>query len=400
MQGINYVLKWIVLILVVVLFSPALMRISGSISVAYIYVLFLPVVMFLYSVISWNSIRIIREIIIINFGFFFIVFVLLVLNVFSVSFVQFDISGSRPLLALLMFVIISFFLAWAFLEDNSVESRVIYYLGIGSLISCVVVVLSSMGFNLGERYYDGDDRYSAFFAHPNQLGIISACLFLLFYEKVLTAKKKAFGIVVLLSLLISLVLSGSKSSLILMVVVLGFSSIFNARDLKKVFSILFFIGFVGVIWAVFSEELISLNPRFFSVLMDNNMADFLEYRTVEDRLLLWSHAIDVASNSPYLGEGMGNQVFGYFTHSHNLIFDYLRTFGYPGAFLISFFIVYLLLIFLFKNYPGKECYRSAVLGYLFINMMSDSMGPQTVFLLAVCVGAYMAQSVKNRRGCI
>ena len=105
---------------------------------------------------------------------------------------------------------------------------------------------------------------------------------------------------------------------------------------------------------------------------------------------MWDYSWNVGFSYPYLGEGVNHALPGRIPHSHNLIIDYLRIFG-PAGFVAIVCFMYAVLGYrinsadnALSNQRAKIC-KYSILAYLLANMMSDSMGPQTVFFLAFFV---------------
>jgi len=249
-----------------------------------------------------------------------------------------------------------------------------------------------MGASIGTKYYLGDDRFAAFFAHPNQFGIVNGCFLLVFLGRFCNSGNKMFNAFFILIAFINIVYSGSKSTLAIVLFVGALVVMYEMKGAKS-----FLIGLVSLLFAIvlsfiFYEDIYNLNPRLFMVFIDNDLSSLLEYRTLQERYLLWSYSIEVASSFPLTGEGVSKEIFDYYTHSHNLIFDYIRTFGYLGLIIIWF-------VFLSLSLGGYKLYLSearfcfsAVLSFFLINMMSDSMGPQTVPVLSFMLAAFLKSS--------
>lgn len=191
------------------------------------------------------------------------------------------------------------------------------------------------------------------------------------------------------------VLAGSKtnilvSGLVLIVYLLWSVSRKNALIVMLSIVLLTFIfGYAGS-----SDLLLRLNPRLFSVVSELTPDNFMQYRTIESRMVIWVYSWNVGWAYPYLGEGWGSLILGEMPHSHNLFMDYLRVFGPLGLLIIVLFLLAIVALFTRNSndphhqHLQKAC-KLSILAYLLANMLSDSMGPQTIFFLAFFV-AYLS----------
>lgn len=369
-------------VILILCFVPALLRLTGSVSVSFLAIFTIPPAIVALFAASQSIRARVRNIFYISRFLFLLLSIMIILHLLSIFSIGGRILEARSLVALVNFVFLYSLFAIAFSYSDN-KSRLIRIFVIAVAFSCSVAILQKLGFNLGGGYYAGDDRFSAFYAHPNQLGVVLACsFFVILYHASNTQliNSRYFFFPVILLLAIGLILSGSKSSILILAMMV--SIYFLAGALRKPSSVLllFLLFFLfAFLTPVLYDFLSLLNPRLFSVLSENSVYELMEYRTVEDRLGLWSYSMEIASNNPWTGEGLGNTIFGYFTHSHNLIFDYFRMFGYPGV-LVCLLILYCL--WLSARPLGNKLVFWGVLTYFLVNMLSDSMGPQTVFVLA------------------
>lgn len=375
------------LIVLLFCFMPSLLRVSGSISASFLVVFTIPV--FLSIILS--SSRAIRDrvskVVYRSRYIYILSSILVFLHVISIMFVGGGVFGARSLVSLINFIFLYslFVLALSYSDNRSGLVKVFVF---ATLASCFIAILQKFGFRLGGGYYAGDDRYSAFYAHPNQLGVVLACAsFVLvdFFLKGHISKRRYLVLPAYLAVVIGLILSGSKSSILILAMVMALYFMMDIfRRPVGIFLFLFLSVSLVVLFSSIFEFLVMLNPRLFSVLTENSIYELMEYRTIEDRIGLWLYSLEVAEGRPLLGEGVSQTIFGYFTHSHNLVFDYLRIFGYPGL-LVIIFTVYSI-YFSFKGGAGESLAFWGVLTYFLVNMLSDSMGPQTVFVLAFLLG--------------
>ncbi len=212
--------------------------------------------------------------------------------------------------------------------------------------------------------------------------------FIFYVDKIETYQRpvnKIFALAMVGVCFMLLLLAGSKTGIIVSFIIL--LCFFIARkNLVK-----FILGIVLLFLAVFlikeSEVLQSVNPRLFEVLSTLSPSSVLEYRTVASRIELWEYSWKIGTSYPYLGEGLTSTLPDPIRHSHNIVIDYLRMFGPAGLITILFFIFSIVSYRIYVsvnssgNQKAKIC-KISIIAYLLSNMMSDSMGPQTVFFLS------------------
>ncbi len=367
---------------------PSLMRIgNSSVSLTYVYML-ICFVMLLFIILKDKTMLSFyhyeaRK----NRMLFISVLMLFFLHVVSVVLSD-DGLVSRALISLIIFITCYLYLSFVFYNDSTFFERFYFFITVGLILNVIAALMQKAGFNLGTSYYEGHDRFTGLFSNPNQLSIIVTTTFIFYVDKIETYQRRVNKILALAMVgvcFMLLLLAGSKTGIIVsFLIVLSF---FVARkSLTK-----FILGIVFLFLALFlikeSGVLQSVNPRLFDVLSTLSPDTVLEYRTVSSRIELWEYSWKIGTSYPYLGEGLTSTLPEPIRHSHNIVIDYLRMFGPAGLIAILFFIYAIVSyrIYIPDNSSGNQrakiC-KISIIAYLLSNMMSDSMGPQTVFFLA------------------
>ncbi|WP_417500308.1 O-antigen ligase family protein [Methylophaga sp.] len=384
-------------------FMPSLMRLgSSSVSLSYGYILlcFLLMIMIILkdkTVLSFYNFQASRnKLLMMAITFLFMLHLLRFI-------VDPDEFISRTLMSLIIFLTCFWYFSFVFYNDSCFFERAYIIISLGIIINLIAAIMQKQGMNLGTSYYDGYDRFTGLFSNPNQLAIFSSTTFVYYVDKLCSGtsyrdkksyRGKLWPTVMLLACIVLLVLSGSKTNVIvsggILVVFIGFYIEANILS-KLLFAV--FVGILSLVLVKESQILVSVNPRLFDILSSLSFDSVLEYRTIDSRMDLWRYSWDIGMSYPYIGEGVTSTLPGSVPHSHNLILDYLRIFGPLGMVGMLLFI-YSLVFFRIQPSADRLSIRRArvckfsIFAYLLSNMMSDSMGPQTVFFLSFFV-AYL-----------
>ncbi|QUM75747.1 O-antigen ligase family protein [Moritella sp. 24] len=301
---------------------------------------------------------------------------------------------SRTLISLIIFVTSYLYFSFMFYNDGKLFERCYYFITIGLILNLIAVLLQKIGFDLGTSFYDGDDRYTGLFSNPNQLAITASTTFIYYIDKIEIHKrplKIIFAIGMVGVCFILQLLAGSKTNIIVSFVIFIAFFIFSVTK-KTIIHFLFGLIFLFISLFIIKESgiLMDVNPRLFDILSVLSLDNVLDYRTVASRIEMWDYSWNAGVSYPYLGEGLNSDLPGPISHSHNMAIDYLRIFGPAGMVGIISFMYALVAyrIYIPDNQSGnqraKVC-KYSIFAYLLANMMSDSMGPQTVFFLAFFV---------------
>lgn len=395
---LNKYFKVIVSLGMILSFMPSLTRLgSSSISITYGYVLLI-FIMMIFIIIKDRTVLLFHHYQWRNNKFLmFSLLALFILHGFRMM-VSYDGLMSRTLMSLIIFTAFFWYLSFVFYNDQSFFERAYRIISLGIILNLIAAMLQKSGFNIGTSYYDGYDRFTGLFSNPNQLAIFSSTTLIYYLDRVFYGRKlsdRIFYSAIFLASLILLVLAGSKTNIIVSLCILMIFMVFYTK-LSIVSKLVVSIVSCLAVFFLFSESqfLISINPRLFETLSSLSPDSILEYRTVDSRMDLWRYSWDIGMNYPYIGEGVKSSLPGGVPHSHNLIIDYLRVFGPLGMIIIILFVISLVAYRILPTSDDDSQRRAkvsrlSVLAYLFSNMMSDSMGPQTVFILSFFV-AYLS----------
>ncbi len=305
---------------------------------------------------------------------------------------------SRTLMALMVFVTVYFYFSFLFYRDANNLYFFYRVITIGLLLNLFAIMLYANGIYIMPNYYAGFDRYTGLFSHPNQLAIFVSTIFIFYVASYFSAARLGHRFVwlsMLFTALVVSVLAGSKTNILVSGVILIAYLLWSVSR-KNALIVLLSIVLLGLLFSVAgaSDFLVSLNPRLFGVFADLSPDNVGQYRTILSRTEIWVYSWEVGTAYPFLGEGWAEMLPGDLPHSHNIFMDYLRLFGPLGLLAITLFL--LAVVMLFARVPHsahnphvlKAC-KLSILAYLLANMLSDSMGPQTIFFLAFFV-AYLS----------
>ncbi len=288
-----------------------------------------------------------------------------------------------------------------------------FSLGVNVLMLSLVAVLSlyaKVGGGLnGMIFHEGADRASGFFKNPNQYGMVCALITPLAVVVLCQPGRRLLGLLILGMALLGLLLSASKTNLIvammMMLLALGWCA-FTARR-GMVFVLLLPLLALSLYYG--SLPVIKLfNPRA-AMLLDAQISGTpgseAGTSTVDTRLALWRYSIDAMRARPVLGEGAGQRldlILEDVTHSHNVFLDLGRTTGVVGlalGIILCVTCLWLAITTLHRlatlpaalsaELPGRAVAAGvsfAIVSYLLSNQMSDSFGPSTSVFFWLCVG--------------
>ncbi len=380
-------------------FMPSLLRLGGSrLSFSYLYIIFCFAVLFIVVLrdgrLTNFYIQLARQ----NKLLFSSILALLILHLARYAISPGDGLMSRTLMALLVFCTVYFYFSFLFYRDADNLHFFYRLITVGMLLNLFAIALYANGIHLMPNYYPGYDRYAALYSHPNQLAIVVSTVFVFYiggYFNDARPGHRFWWLAMFFVCMVVSVLAGSKTNILVSVVVLILYLLWSVSK-RNGLIILLSVALLTLLFAYAgsSELLMSLNPRLFSVVADLSPDNVMQYRTMESRNYIWLYSWEVGTAYPYIGEGWGKLIMGYLPHSHNLFMDYFRVFGPLGLLLISLFLVAIVSLFsrgrhdARRHHLVKGC-KLSILAYLLANMLSDSMGPQTVFFLGFFV-AYLS----------
>ena len=285
--------------------------------------------------------------------------------------------------------------------------------------TCAISFLAYYEPNLRRIIFLDSDRAQGFFKNPNQFGMAISTLIPVVVGCSLTSRgsRKAW-IVCFLMLVLGLILSGSKTNLMLsvltstaMVMAVSFVSY---NGVKRLTVMIAGLGGIALFLVAIVTLLSILNPRALDILLTFLIEDG-EVDSLASRSLLWKDSVRQFVEKPILGQGAGQPLDyieqnRFVPHSHNVFLEYLRTLGAPGlvavTIMLSTVIVTALrsilsaLLDAAAPIPERMLMIGLLLGslsYITANLSSDSMGPSTSpFLCATLFLGLTARGLLTR----
>lgn len=344
------------------------------------------------------------------------IFALIIWGLLSVLNAPDPIRGARMIVALLA-APATFLMIAGTLSASRVETFVLL-LCLPLTVTCLISILAFFEPNLHQTIFRGTDRAAAYFKNPNQFGMaISTILPIATAACLGQPDRRLFWLVCLTSLLAGLAMSGSKTNLILCVtmlfVILLAHAVISYEGRRRITMIAVSL-ISGVVLLAANLALLSmLNPRALSLLQVAIARD-QTLRSYETRHDLWAKSLAEFRLDPVFGQGAG-QALNYYhadqpvTHSHNVLIDYARTMGAPGAVLITLalaIVVWFALRLVVRALRARDAapgdrilcigFASGALAYLTANFSSDSMGPSTSPYLWAVLFLGLATSLRLR----
>ena len=332
--------------------------------------------------------------------------IILPCNIFLIAWAFLSVVGAEtPFLAGRSIASLAGALAVYFLVLGTITSaRMDAYLRVACIalaFTCLVSFIALFEPKLHEMIFRGSDRALAFFKNPNQFGIaISTLMPVTIAYIVIERERRFFWVMCFALFILGLVLSGSKTNLLLSaattgIMILATSYILNTGPRRVGMIVLSFgLYLFFILIGVFLLNI--LNPRAVRILTKFFSSDGEVQSLQQGRARLWKISIDQMMANPIFGQG-ASQPLDVFddggklvTHSHNIFLDFARTLGIPGLFVfLIIFTTALVLLFGAMRVAlasGNDMPHSRVLtmglsvgsvAYLAANTASDSMGPST-----------------------
>jgi len=313
---------------------------------------------------------------------------------------KFQVSYLMGLAILLVFLGASFSYDWIrFLLRVTVT---------GAVLSVIFAFAGFLFAPLGEVTLNQFNRAQGFLLHPNQFGMMLAALFPAACAHLSLDFRKIKQWIVTLLLAGGLVISGSKTNL-LIAGVLGPATLlimntFKHKYSQRMWSLLGTLIAVSCIGAAAFFLLLELVPETFRNLQ-LVLANPEEYRTLIIRQEIWHEALTLVKGYPNFGIGAGNtETHLGINHAHNVFIEYYLTLGRFGLFAFTSFLESILFLsyYVLKTSRKLSLDQQAtavglvfgILSYIFSNQLSDSFGGTTLPLLWVLLGLLMAQGTQ------
>ncbi|MEM8801771.1 MAG: O-antigen ligase family protein [Pseudomonadota bacterium] len=273
---------------------------------------------------------------------------------------------------------------------------VVCTLGLVSLISIAALVVPP----LEDFIFKGTDRAHGTFKNANQYGIVLSTITPVTAAliAILDGKKRWIAGICLGLMIIALLLSGSKTNLILTSAGLSAFAVLFVLATRDGADKLLYLGLalisIVLLLVIGYLLLAQLNPRailLFETFLDPNQT----VPSLNSRRFLWGESMATFAANPWFGEGAGQRLVespsgDTISHSHNLFIEYARTLGAPGLVAISIIVLASIALSLISLVRGvfeqhSDITRRAMLiglslgclAHLAANMTSESFGPST-----------------------
>lgn len=257
---------------------------------------------------------------------------------------------------------------------------------------CILSVLAFFEPSLNAAIFRGADRASGFFKNPNQFGIALSTILPPAAALFLANRHKLLWGTALISLVLGLIASGSKTNLmisvstVLALLVLWCVMAYQGRErvVRLILAVFTYFATMALALTVLSI----LNPRALALLQQFFSGD--TPHSVDSRMGLWEESLELFIHNPILGVGAGQPLQSGVSHSHNVLLEFARTLGVPGLVLISILILATTICCfdtIQKSLLAKGAKLEArcvciglslsPLAYIAANFTSDSFGPTT-----------------------
>ena len=253
------------------------------------------------------------------------------------------------------------------------------------------------------------DRSSGLFKNPNQYGMIAAMAVPFAVALLFQRGRRALGALALLAAFTSLVTAASKTNLVLALALALATMSYALLARGRVATLLVALPALLALVAVGALPVLErFNPRAAMILETRLAGESVERSTIDQRVELWRHSLEVMRESPLFGEGTGQEIDTVgqaYTHSHNVFLDLGRTVGVPGVAGALVFVlaacwlslgtlrrVAALPPALVPRLPDRAIVIGASLAvpsYVLSNQMSDSLGPSTSVFFWLCLALVM-----------
>lgn len=257
------------------------------------------------------------------------------------------------------------------------------------------------------------DRVAGFFKHPNQFGIILATILPLSVAANVQKPRNLIRWVASASILMGIVMSGSKANLVFTVFTVAACAVFSSMIARRRSIKWLRIAVSGLcIAAVLPIGYLvteTYNPRAIKRLEDFFLDTGRAAPSMLVRERIWDASIAQGAAHPLTGTGAGSNILQY-THSHNVFLDHFRSLGVPGLLLLVLIIAVLGLLSLriirraLREEQGSRDVRAALVGtvfgiwaYILGNQTSDSFGASTVSFFWLLIALAYCQDRLLRR---
>lgn len=283
-----------------------------------------------------------------------------------------------------------------------------------SFIAGAVVITFACAFSqtlgLDAMVRGNNSRFSAFYSHPNQFGMMMTVAIAFAMTYTISFPKRFLSWVVLAILIYGLLLSGSFTNFILLsalTLTIMFVNWLSRRSLTRVFfEIATMLVVLGLLYTFALPQLETLSPRVYRMMQAvidsggslQNLLEEDDLASVGGRLVIYRRSLATLRDHP-LGVG-GDNSFAYIDagHAHNMYMDALLSIGYLGFLGIVLVSLAWLGLALALLIAGIKLHLSptlkfislgtafGLLSYFLSNQTSDSLGGTTIYVLWMLLG--------------
>lgn len=294
----------------------------------------------------------------------------------------------------ILVLILYFILGYSIAKLGLSRLLIKYYSYTAFIVSVVGLLISIVNFNpLSQYMYIYGSRLNGFMNDPNYFAILqlSALPYFLFHNKL----NVVFRTLVSICLLISMVLSGSKTGiLIACIITIAFLLSVFRKSIKTISTtkvLKYFVGFIVLIGIYstllyFKDVIITLIFSQFPILERTTVLfssnDFGLSSGGSGRSNAWNTALSIIALSPFLGIGISNYLtigekfFDTRVLAHNTYLQLAAEWGLPLAILFISYIIFL--IVRIKKITSLQIYRSMLIIFL-IGSFSISLNNARIF---------------------
>lgn len=313
----------------------------------------------------------------------------------------------------LIIVFIYFIIGYTLANLGLIEKAVKWYSIFGLLIGIIGVIFTILNLNLfSEILFVYAPRFNGLMNDPNYFSIIQVSVFVYFSRN--KDLKRFYKWIILILIILSILVSGSKTGLITLLSYLTLrilESLFNwRRNPSKVITQTFLFGLLIILITISRNVIINLIGQMTSIIpvFSRVEAIFTDFNSAisgsgSARDVTWEAAMEIISSFPILGIGIGtytsiaDQLYGVEAIAHN---TYLQLFSEWGI-LLPFILFMSILTLIIKVTFGKEAktdlnfiLRDIVIVFL-LGSLAISLNNARMFWVFLGAFAFYCKSCKK-----
>lgn len=320
-------------------------------------------------------------------------------------------SDYIKLLAVFLYFIVGYNLS-----SEGLITKVLKWFSFGSVCIGIIAIISSFIEipSIQETFYYSESRFRGLMNDPNYFSIIQSSAMMYFFSNI--DIKKKYKIFALLILTFSIFISGSKTGMILLILMYSYKllSVFfsekkNSKQLLSLLTVLIFVGLFMMIFYFLYDGILNRVDQTFPVFgrVEQLFTDFdgAVSSSGSVREMAWSNAINLIKLSPIFGIGLGtysnlaSSLFGSQTIAHNTYLQIAVEWGIVMSLVFICSIFYQLVKVSFQSYKDGKLVRNMLIPIL-VGSFSLSLNNARIFwlllgALAYCVSLKEKTSLKR-----